>query len=117
MAECCGGCSRVLAELAVIRRLLEDRPSLSRCDRQALSRLLPAIGGAVGDDLFLASEIASHRSPAVRVGRGTLTTRQIGRLLKRAEGIEVDGYVVSREGAEGGAVLWRVRAVPEFLKD
>ena len=100
----------MLEELRLIRHVLErDQPSrLTRTDRETLARLLPAIGGVYGSDTFLAAEIATHRAPAIRVARGTLTARQVGRLLKRAEGTAVDGYVVTRLGAEDGAVLWQV---------
>jgi len=105
----------VLAVLRQICHLLERRrppARLTHGDRARLTALLPAIAGALGSDWFTAREILESDAPAVRVVRGALTARQIGRLLQRAEAATVEGYVVERGGFEVGATLWRVLATP-----
>jgi hypothetical protein len=86
--------------------------SLSRADLALLGRLLPAIGGALGSEPFLARDLFA--SAAVRLVLSGLNTRQIGRLLRRAEGHTIDGYLIERVTVELGAILWRVVQVPKF---
>lgn len=102
----------VLDELRAIRHLLEQRrPSrLTREDRARLTTLLPALGGVFGSELFVAREVLEHPAPALRLVRGELSARSIGRLLQRAEGEAVQGYTVERAGTEVGSTLWRVLA-------
>jgi hypothetical protein len=94
----------------------DRRPSLTltRADRALLARLLPAIGGALGSDLFTARELLKHDSAALRLVTVGLNAKQLGRLLKRGEGHVIDGYLIQREGLELHAVLWRVVRVPAF---
>ena len=111
----------VVAELRAIRKVLERQQccadsSLSRADRATLARLLPAIGGAVGSELFSSAEICAHTAAAVRLVCAGLTVKQLGKLLARATDKPIDGYLVQREGTEAGAVLWRIVQVPEFLR-
>jgi hypothetical protein len=47
-----------------------------------------------------------HDAAALRLVRRGLNAKRVGRLLRRAEGQAVDGYVVQREGFELHAVLW-----------
>jgi hypothetical protein len=106
----------MLAELRAIRVAIEHPPknshvSLSRADRDILARLLPAIGGAFGSELFLAADVIESDSPAVRPVRGKLTAKSLGKLLKRSAGVPVAGYLITAEGTEAGSLLWRVRQV------
>jgi hypothetical protein len=103
------------------RRIIEllergHRPTtLNRTDRTRLAQLLPAIAGALGSELFHSADIFEHDAAALRLVRAGLSPKQLGRLLRRAAGQPIDGYVVEREGIETGAVLWRVKKhVPEF---
>lgn len=118
----------VRAELAGLRGLVEQllerqiipqksADLLSRDDRALLARLSPAIAGALGSTEFLTRDLFGHDSAALRIVLRGLNPRQVGRLLKRAEGKPVDGYVVERVGVELGAILWRVVRVPEFLRE
>lgn len=93
------------ADLARDRRPLSH---LSRDDRERLARILPAVGGALGSDLFTARELVEHRSPALRVALHALNAKQLGRLLQRAEGRPLGAFIVQRDGVEVGAVLWRL---------
>jgi hypothetical protein len=100
----------ILGELRFIRQALErgQRSPLKQFDREALGRLLPAIGGVLGGEHFLAAEIEAHQAPAIRVARRSLNAKQLGRLFRRANGIPVEGYMVSEQSSEGGAILWQV---------
>jgi hypothetical protein len=97
-------------EAKLDRLLAQRRPAstLSREDYTRLARLLPALGGAIGSEPFIASEVIEHDSPAVRVGCRGMNARQLGRLLRRATGQPVAGLVVERLATEAGAVVWRV---------
>jgi hypothetical protein len=81
---------------------------LSRSDLALLGRLLPVIGATVGSEPFLVRDLFEHPSAALRLVFRKLNTRQVGRLLRRAEGQAVDGYLVEQTGDELGAKLWRV---------
>lgn len=103
----------LIHEVRLLRQAHErdDSPStLNRADRDALARLLPAIAGTLGSDLFTARELIEHSAPALRLVCVGLSARQLGKLLRRAHGQPVGGYVVSSDGLEVGAVLWRVLA-------
>ena len=86
--------------------------SLSRADRALLGYLLPAAAGTLGSELFCTSELFDSTHAALRVARRGLNARQVGRLLRRAVGIPIDGLVVERVASEAGAVVWRIS---EFL--
>jgi hypothetical protein len=107
----------VLVELRAIRQLLERdrRPSpLTRRDRDRLALLLPAIGGVFGSELFLTRDVFESEAAALQLVRRGLNAKQVGRLLRRAADTPIDSYMVTRQGTEAGAVLWRLVQVPEF---
>ena len=87
---------------------------LSRVDRDRLRAILPAITGAFGSSTFLVREALASDAPGLRLVLADVAARSLGRLLRRATGVPVDGYVVERVTVEDGAVLWRVEAVAEF---
>ncbi len=99
-----------LFELRAIRRLLEGqhKPALSRADRHTLARILPAIAGALGSALFTSRELLEHDSPALRLVLDGFNAKQIGRLLRRAEGYAVDRFMVQRAGVELNVILWQL---------
>ena len=102
--------------IALLER--QHRPSsvLTRQDQDKLGKLLPVIAGLRGSELFLTSELVESSAPAVRlVCQGT--ARELGKLLRRAAGIPVGGYLVERVAREAGATLWRVLEVPEFREN
>lgn len=84
---------------------------LSRADRARLGHLLPAIGGALGSEPFLARDLFEHDAAGLRLVRRGLTAKRIGRLFQRAEGQVIDGYVIERAGDELHTTLWRVMEV------
>ena len=103
----------VLDELRAIHALLErqQRPSsLSRADRAALGRILPAVAGTLGSEWFLARDLRADSRPALRLVLADLTSKRLGRLLLRADGVAIGGFVVERGGRELGSTLWRVVA-------
>ena len=83
-------------------------PMLSRNDRQALEKLLPAIVGALGSEPFTTRDLPD--AAGVRVVVRGLSVKQIGRLLSRAEGVPIGGLVVERCGVEINVALWHVLA-------
>ena len=102
-------------EVQAIRRLLEERqaPStLSRPDRAALGRILPAIGGTFGSQWFACRDLFEEDSPALRLVLVGYSAKRVGQLFHRGEGEVVDGYLVKQGQRELNAALWRVlRAV------
>ena len=80
--------------------------TLSRTDRDRLSRLLPALAGVFGSEQFTTREALEHR--AIGFVAGGLSSRQVGQLLSRALEQPVAGYVVRRGGREAHVVLWFV---------
>ena len=83
--------------------------NLSKKDRLTLERLLPAVAAVFNDgELFTSRELVAHPAPGLRVLRGGLSTKQIGRLLTRADGTTIGGFRVERHGTEVNVALWRV---------
>jgi hypothetical protein len=98
------------ADLTVRRE--PARHALSRADLALLGRLLPAWAGTHGSDEQLTSrDLAADPAPAMRLVLRGLSVKQIGRLLARADGIPIGGYLVERCGIEINVTLWRVVAV------
>jgi hypothetical protein len=97
----------------IVQLLERDRrPSpLSRGDRTILARLLPAIGGALGSEEFTSRDLACHSASGLRLVLRRLSAKSIGRLLARADGVPIDGWLVERCGVEINVALWRVVAV------
>jgi len=112
------GVEALLRELVAGQRqiiqLLEQqrRPSHpTREDRDRLAAILPAIAGALGSEAFASRDLVSDdAAPALRVVLAGLTVKSIGRLLARAEGTPINGYMVERCGVEINVTLWRVVA-------
>lgn len=100
------------ADVADIKaRLVHSR--LTRADRGALARILPAIVGALGPNGFLAGEAV--QLAAVQLVIPGWKGGRLGKLLKRAVDVAVDGLTVERLGTEGHALVWRVVGIlPEF---
>ena len=105
--------TRIDAKLDLLLQRQRRRvPTLTREDRERLARLLPAIGGALGSEPFLARDLFETNKDGLRVVLRGLTTIRIGLLLQRAEGQPVDGYLIERAGVELHTGLWRVVQVP-----
>ena len=60
------------------------RRRLSRSDHRLLARLLPAIVGTFGSDVFTANDVVTNPAPAIRIVIGDRSTKSVGRLLARA---------------------------------
>jgi hypothetical protein len=107
----------LLDEIRALRAELarqQGQSTLTRADRAVLAKLLPAIGGVFGSEPFLSSEVCEHDEPGLRLVCTGISIRSLGRLLRRAAGVAVDGYMITRVAVEAGAVLWSVRRLPEF---
>src|SRR5687768_1414243 len=98
----------ILAELQGWRERERRPATVSRGDREVLQRLLPAIAGSVGSELFVTAELFEGDSPALRVALRDLNPKQVGRLLRRAVGTPIAGLVVERVSSEAGAVVWQL---------
>ena len=99
---------------AIERLESRERPAtLSRADHEALTRLLPAVAGALGSELFLVREVLASADAGLRLVTAGTSGRALGRLLMRAKDIPIGGFVVTHEGEELGSHLWRVtRTIP-----
>ena len=85
------------------------RRTLSRADREQLARLLPVIATIKGSELFTTSELLAEPSPALQLALDGLAARQLGRLLRRAVGVPLDGgLLVQADGSEAHRTLWRI---------
>jgi hypothetical protein len=74
-----------------------------------LERLLPAIAAVFSDgELFTSRELVMHPAQGLRVLRNGLSTKQVGRLLTRADRMAIGGFNVERHGSEINVALWRV---------
>src|SRR5687767_2071686 len=84
------------AQRAILEQILEARrPSrLSRVDRDLLSRMVPAIGGAIGSEAFACRELITHPAPALAIVLAGVNAKRLGRLFTRAAGVAVDGLMV-----------------------
>jgi hypothetical protein len=103
----------VLAELRAIRAALEQRQVslMTRIDRAKLAAMLPAIAGALGSEPFASRDlVADDAAPALRLVFNGLTVKSISKLLARAEGVPIGGFMVERSGVEINVTLWRVVA-------
>lgn len=96
------------ADLARERR---PRQALRRADVARLSRLLPAIVGAIGSDPFTVNEVLEL--PAVRAVAADLAASACGQLLQRARGRAIGGLVVIADSLELNRRVWRIEATVE----
>lgn len=109
---CSGGCPG-LAALALRVAALEARGSsrLARGDVDRLARLLPVVAAVFGPNNFLVRELLRADAPGLRLVLGSCSAKSVGRLLRRAEGVPVNGLVVGRVGSDAGSVLWQILKV------
>lgn len=84
------------------------RRTLSRADRDQLARLLPVLAASQGSELFTTAELLAAPSPALQLALDGLAARPLGRLLRRAVGIPIDGLLVQADGSEAHRTLWRI---------
>ena len=99
------------AALAPAKR--QRHPILCNGDRAALQKLLPAIAEAVGIRTFAIRELLAHaqidiestaslRAALDSVGRNP---RKLGRLLKRATDVDIDGFRIMESGVSRDGTL------------
>jgi hypothetical protein len=104
--------ARLEARVAVLETQLQHPPVRHR-DQQRLSRLLPAIAGALGSAPFTSRELFEDdpRLAGVQIVLGDLTPRRVGKLFRRAAGQIIDGALVEVVGTELHVNVWRVLQV------
>jgi len=78
-------------------------------DAALATKLLPVLAIAVGDDPFLADFISETQDATICFVIGRRSTKSIGRLLSRIEGLPFGGYVVVKDGRLHNRRQWRVR--------
>lgn len=97
-----------------------QRGSVRAADGAALANLLPEIARSVGSRYeWTARELLAHAQLADAALLETITrttgpldrgtTRRLGRLLRRAHGIEIGGLAVERIGDGAGVAIWFLR--------
>ena len=117
---------QILAELHALRAVVDllavRSPGriLGDDDRAALEPLLPAVYGLIGDRVWsvavavtvaaTADDLAGALAPFVVTPGGL---RRLGKLLRRADGLPIGGFVVQRVGDERTGALWRVSKAQE----
>jgi hypothetical protein len=101
-------------QATVDRMAANPRSTLSRADRRTLAKLLPAAGGVFGSEPFATRELFERDAPALRIVMRGLERLKVGRLLLRAVGHDIDGYLVERVGDELHRALWRIVQVDGF---
>ncbi len=102
-------------EVAALRVEREAMPTLRRGDRAALERVLPVLAGIFGPSRFAAWEVLDRAAQAdgdganlrLVLGRG-IRAPELGRLLARGAGVDVDGLRIVRDGRDGNGARWRV---------
>jgi hypothetical protein len=107
---------RGLAERVAALEAFAPRRRLAVADRVALETFFPLIASAVPRDrLFSVRELVEHadvtRDVALCAVLAATTPRKLGRLLRRAAGIEIAGYVVSIVGRDRDGAVLRLSAV------
>ena len=103
-----------LADLGARLAVLEVRHvTLTAEDRRRLARLLPVVAGEFGSDVFTVKQARARACDhaGLRLVLADITSDALGKLLSRACGHAIAGFVVRRVGTEGHAGIWRVEAV------
>ena len=97
-----------------LRAALQPAPArLGDADRELLEALLPATFDAADGALFNVGELYRHaRLPLAADLRAALApiggAQRLGKLLRRAIGVPVAGFIVERVGEDRGSALWKV---------
>lgn len=112
---------RIAARLDEIADCVKPRArSLSRTDESALRELLPSIATSLKDANFWVHELVAHSVSDVQLkhaidaalgAAGKLSTRRLGRLLARGEGVTIEGLAVKRLAKTRDGTLWVVKRV------
>lgn len=101
---------RIDARLARLEQRFE-RAALSRADRKRLEALLPVWAGVFGSECKKAADIIGSDHPGLRLVHEGLSVKALGKLLARAEGHDIGGFVVARANADNGSTFWAVEKV------
>ncbi len=99
---------------ASIERQHRTPRRLSQADGAALRQLLPVIVAAVQGHPFTLRELAEHATlniaPAIalRDALVSITSRRLGRLLRRAADVGINGFRITALESTRDGVKWRV---------
>lgn len=119
LREVLQGQQEILAELQELRAAVAARPGRKpTCSAEDLA-LVQAIHLAVGSRAFVASEIidymlaprmkgAAEICAALRAAIAEPDSRRLGKLLKRLDGLDLDGFRVVRVGEDREGAVWSV---------
>lgn len=109
----------ILGELRAVHAAIAGGRAAGRPDA-ADAELLRAIAMSVGDHVFCAADLFDRVRPgpgsdplqaAIVAATGDLSARKLGKLLRRIEGRNLDGFEVIRTGlAAREGLIWQVRA-------
>jgi hypothetical protein len=113
-----------VAELAAcVEQLASEVERLKRQQRRGTRddddrRVVVAIALAIGARSFTSREVIAHTRVASTTLAAVLavadceTPRSLGRLLRRCEGLDIDGHTVRRAGVENTGIVWRIHRGP-----
>src|SRR5262245_24097901 len=99
---------QILDRLEAIEAQLNGRRLLSETERAALERLLPALAGRFGSDVFTTRDVLSDVVLRSLVSANGNASQMLGNLFRKAVGVEIDGLMVRRVGQQSHAVLWTI---------
>jgi hypothetical protein len=105
----------LLAELRAIRTLLERQRFRRVMVSDSARELLQALAGIAPGLMFTSGEIVGHAAidaslrALLEACCQPVSTRRVGRFLKRIEGLDLDGYRIERIGDAREGALWAVR--------
>ena len=100
----------------VVALLKEQRPPPKPGDAR-YAELVAAIRAAIGDRVFSSAELIEHcdvapeLAVAITETVGGFNTRKVGRVLRRVEGMDLDGLRVARIGSDSNGVTWQIIAL------
>ena len=75
-----------------------------------MTRLLPVLGAVYGDEGFSSRDCREDDAPGLRLVLGQMSSKAIGKLLARADGIAIEGLMVRRQRMEFQVTVWQVFA-------
>jgi hypothetical protein len=94
-------------------RLFEETRRPAPSDAR-YTELVRAIAKSAVDRVFSSAELVAHcevtpeLADAITAAVGGLNARKVGRALRRVEGMDLDGLIVTRVGSDSNGVSWRI---------
>jgi hypothetical protein len=106
-----GDVARIRQQLAALQaeRDARLRRRLSPPDVRLLTRLLPPLSGAWGDEMFITQYVFDE--PALARIVAEHSAKSLGKLFARAVDVPVGRYVIVACGQDNGSRRWQVHGV------